>query len=126
MTHRRQVDQTGTPIPPDLIASMVSPKRVEDFIDAQSELFRHFQHATHCWLERVHAEAELFSELSSKLAAARTLPETTTLVQECTKRQMEIFAEESKRLMEDGQKFMELTARVLSKSWLPNGKDGSS
>jgi hypothetical protein len=38
---------------------------------------------------------------------------------------MEIFAQDGKRLAHDGQKFMEMEAR-LSKRWLSVGNGGSS
>jgi hypothetical protein len=41
-------------------------------------------------------------------------------------RQMEMGAEDAKRLLAAGQKFAETRARLVSKNWLANGSAGST
>lgn len=109
----------------EIVPSMLNQKQMQQLVDTQSELFRCFQHASQIWLDHFQAETDLAAEFSAKLMAARSLPQTATSVQEWTKRRMEIFAEDGKRLAHDGQKFMEMGVR-LSKSWLSVGNGGSS
>jgi hypothetical protein len=111
------------PSPREFVPSMPSQKEMQELVDAQSELFKCFQRASQVWLNHLQAEASLAAEFSAKLMAARSLPQTATSVQEWTTRQMEIFAQDGKRLAHDGQKFMEVGAR-LSKRWLSAG-DGA-
>jgi hypothetical protein len=113
------------PSPREFVPSMPSQKQMQELVDAQSELFKCFQHASQIWLDHLQAEADLAAEFSAKLMAARSLPQTAMSVQEWTTRQMEIFAQDGKRLAHDGPKFMEMGAR-LSKRWLSVGNGGSS
>jgi hypothetical protein len=109
----------------DLVPPMRNAKIMHELSDEQSELFQCFRNAIQIWLDHFQAEADLAAEFAAELMAARSLQQTTTLIQGWTRRQMEIFAEDGQRLARDGQKYMELGAR-LSKGWLSVGNGGSS
>jgi hypothetical protein len=59
----------------------------------------------------MQSQAKLGSEFVAKLTAARSIPEVATAYQEWASRQMEMAAEDAKRIFADGQKLAE-TARV--------------
>jgi hypothetical protein len=129
MTQRKQQHQEETSSFPGFVSpQIVDPRRVErmeeKLTETQAEFFRHVHSSAEFWIDRMQAEADLVSEFRTKLAAARSFPDTASSVQECTKRQMEMFAEDSKRLMDDSQKFTQIIARLLTRNWLPAGKDG--
>ena len=109
---------------PELTA--MAMKGFEGFAEAQSEFMENIREANQKLLDRMQSEAALASEFASKLAASRSLSDTTTVCQEWSKRRMELFAEDGKRLMADSQKFVEKVARLLSKGWTPNGRTGGS
>jgi hypothetical protein len=127
MTQRES--QQDTPSFPELVPpQIVDPKRMErmeeEIAEAQAEFFRYVHSSTQFWIDRMEAEADLVSEFRTKLAAARSFPDTASSVQECTKRQMEMLAEDSKRLFDDSQKFAQIMARFLSRNWLRADKNG--
>ena len=68
-------------------------------LDAFEELNRH-------WVSGVNAEAALASELFTKLAAAKSIPEAAVACQGCANRQVEILAENGRQLMATGEKMM--------------------
>jgi hypothetical protein len=76
--------------------------RVEDMINFQT------------WLARMQSEAVMTSEFVTKLAAARSFPETATVCQEWTNRCAELLAQDCQRLFADTKKVMEAGARVLA------------
>jgi hypothetical protein len=85
----------------------------------QAEFSKYLQEASKTWLARLQSEASLASQLASELAAARSLPETTTAWQHWTKRRIELFAEDSRRLLADTEKLMETGGRMFGKGWAP-------
>jgi hypothetical protein len=92
-------------------------KRVEDMIKLQAELFKYFQEVNRNWLARMQTEATLASELSAKLAAARSIPETGAACQAWANRHIQLMAEDAKRLVADTEKFMETGAHMLGNGW---------
>jgi hypothetical protein len=64
--------------------------------------------------------------LFSPQLSSQRIPETATVCQEWASRCMEMAAEDTKRLLADGQKFVETGARLLSNGWLSNGRGGST
>jgi hypothetical protein len=96
-------------------------KRVEALIEIQKELFDAFQEINQAWLARAKSEASLNSELVAKLTAARTVPETADACQECVGKRMELFVEDSRRLLADSQKIMSLGTRFLTNGSAGNG-----
>ena len=99
-------------------------RRIEEFLNARTDLLEKLQELNKQWLERVQSEANLASELASKLTAARSIPDTMTACQEWSNRRFEMMAEDGKHAFADAQKFMETGARLLSNGWWSNGKLG--
>ena len=101
-------------------------KRIEEFAEMQTELLEKLQEANRNWFDHMQSEANLASEFWTKVTAARSIPEAATTCQEWASRRMEMAAEDSKRLLADGQKFMETGSRLWPKGWLSSGGGGSS
>ena len=81
-TRTGQAEKMALPnfIPPELAA--VGQKRMEDFVAMQTELFESLMESNRKWLDRLQSQTTLISELGTKLAAARTIPETAGSIRE--------------------------------------------
>ena len=102
-------------------------KRFEEFANAYTEQFDNFQETNRQWLDRVKAEANLASESVSKLTAARSIPDATmTAYQEWSSRRLEMMAEDTKHIMDNTQKFVQTSARLLANGWRSKGTSVSS
>jgi hypothetical protein len=99
-------------------------KRMEEFVRAQSEFLEKLQQANRQWLDRIQTETAFVSEFSSKLSAARSLPEAMTACQDYTRRWFEMLAEDGEHLLADSKALMETGARLMSNGWAtkPDGK----
>jgi hypothetical protein len=128
MTQTTQADRATKPpsnmIPPELAA--MGKKRLEEFVAMQTEQLEKLQEMNQSWFDRMQSEAALASEFTTKLTAARSLPEVAAVYQEWATRHMEMAAEDGKRFLADGQKLAETGARLLSNSWQANGHGGST
>jgi len=101
--------------PADLAAE--AKRRIEEFADAQTKQLDKLQETNRLWLDRMQAEANLASEFASKLAAACSLSEAMFTCQDWGKRRVEIMAEDTKHLLDDAQTFIQIGARLLTKTW---------
>ena len=77
--------------------------RVEELVAIQTQQMERLREIGGSWLARMQSEVTLASELSARLAAARTLPDVTSAYQEWIVRHMEAAAEDSKRVMAAAQ-----------------------
>ena len=102
----------------------IGKKRVEEFVDAQTELFQKLQEMNRQWFDRAQSEANLASELASKLTAVRSIPEAMAAYQGWASRRFEMMAEDGKHLLADTQKFMEAATHLPNAS-LIKGDGGS-
>jgi hypothetical protein len=100
-------------------------KRIEDFVNTQTELLDKLQETNRQWFDRMQSEANLASEFGSKLTAARSIAEAMIACEEWATRRFEMMAEDRKHLLTDCQMFTETGARLLSKGWLPNAFSAS-
>ena len=98
-------------------------KRFETFARAQAE---QLQETNRQCFDRVQAEANLASELVSKLTAARSIPEAMTAYQEWGSRRLEMVAEDTKRLMDHTHKFIQMSAQLLANGWQSKSPNVSS
>ncbi|MGC2833589.1 MAG: hypothetical protein WA238_05230 [Methylocella sp.] len=89
-------------------------KRLEVLTKAQAEQFR--ERNRQC-LDRAQAEANLASEFVLKLAAARSIPGAVKAYQEWGSRRLEMVAEDTEHLMNDTQKFIQMSAQLLATGW---------
>jgi len=120
-SHAERTDNSSSPnlIPTEF--AEVGKKRVEEFVNTQTELFEKLQEMNRQWFDRAQSEAKLASELASKLTAARSIPDALTAYQEWTSRRFEMMAEDNKHLLADVQKFMEAATRLLPNSLFKGG-----
>ncbi len=101
-------------------------KRIEELFNANTDLVEKLEESNRQWFDRAQSEANLVSEFTSKLTAARSIPDALAACQEWGSRRFELMAEDGKHLAADTQKFMEAGARLLATGWLPNGRGGVS
>src|SRR5262245_35430399 len=92
-------------------------KQVEALVDVQRELMGIIEEVNREWASRAQDEAKLATEFAGKLSTARSIPDATAVWQQWLGRRMEIFAEDSRKIAADSQKFMAATARALSSGW---------
>ncbi len=99
-------------------------KRMEEILHAQNEFLETLQQANRQWLDRLQTETAFVSEFSSKLGAARSLPEAMSACQDYTRRWFEMMAEDGEHLLADSKALMETGTRLMSNGWAtkPDGK----
>ena len=95
----------------------MSKQRIEDFVNAQTELLEKLQESNRQWFDRMQSEANLASEFASKLTAARSIPDAMTACQEWANRRFKMMAEDREHLLSDCQKFTETGAHLLWNGW---------
>jgi len=110
---------------PAQLAAM-GKKQIDEFIKMQTELLDKLLETNRQWFDRMQLEANVASELGSKLTASRSIPDAMTAWQEWATRRFEMMAEDRKHLLTDCQIFTETGARLLSKGWLQNGSGKSA
>jgi hypothetical protein len=118
-TERTEIPPSSNLIPTEFVET--GKKRVEEFVNTQTELLEKLQEMNGQWFNRAQSEANLASELASKLTAARSIPDAMTAYQEWTSRRFEMMAEDNKHLLADVQKFMEAATRLLPNSLFKGG-----
>jgi hypothetical protein len=120
-SHAERTEKSSSPnlIPTEF--AEVGKKRVEEFVNTQTELLEKLQEMNRQWFDRAQSEANLASELASKLTAARSIPDAMAAYQAWTSRRFEMMAEDGKQLLADTQKFMEAATRLLPNSLFKGG-----
>ena len=111
--------QAGNVIPAEFVE--LGKKHVETIMKFQKDMFDALQEINQAWLARARSEANLNSELLAKLTAARTVPETADAYQQLMGKRMELLVEDSRRMISDGQKFVNLGTRLLANGSAANG-----
>jgi hypothetical protein len=125
-SHTERTEKSLSPnLRPTVFAEM-GEKRVEEFVNTQTELLERLQEMSRQWFDRAQSEANLASELGSKLTAARSVPEAMAAYQEWVSRRFEMMGEDGKHLLEDTQKFMEAATGLLPRGSLIKGGGGFS
>jgi hypothetical protein len=87
----------------------------------QSEFVNTLQDLTRDWMARATSEVELGLKLSKKLSAAHSVPDAIAAYQEWVSEEMAARSEDARRLMANGQKFMDTSTRLLSNGWMNTG-----
>jgi hypothetical protein len=119
---------TERPTLPDLFPSSVAEagvKRVEDVMGLQKQLVTYLQDVSRNWFDHMQSEAVMASELSGRLAGARSMPDVVTAWQEWTNRRMELLAQDSRQVLKGTEKLLEAGARAFADGW-PVGKSEAS
>jgi hypothetical protein len=88
-------------------------KQVEVMMELQKKFFDP-QVLSRDWAERAKVEADLATEFAEKLFLAKSMPEVASVYQEWMSRRMELFTEDSRRLVTESQKFMTAMTQLLS------------
>jgi hypothetical protein len=91
--------------------------QTEGMLNFQKELVETYEQVSRAWLDRVQSEAELWSRLGAKLTTTRSVPEAMEAYQKCFAEQMQMTAEDGKRLVEDCQKIAQKFAGSLGSRW---------
>lgn len=86
----------------------------------QKDLLEACEEASRAWLARVESELGLWSELASKLTAARSVPEVMEAYAKSVSQRMQMTADDARRLFDDCQKVTQKITQSLSKGW-PSG-----
>lgn len=130
MTQREaRSERTEKSSPPNLVPAdfaAMGKKRMNEWVNAQSDLLNKLQETNRQWFERMQSEARLASEFASKLTAARSIPDAMTACQEWTNRRFELMTEDSKHLLADTQKFIETGARLMYNGSLSSRSDAGA
>ena len=123
MASTDRVAKLSSPSPGTSVFSESAKAHVEGLARAHNELFDKFSQSGQKWADRLQEEVHLFTELGTKLTAARSIPEVAAAYQSYADHRVEKAGEDAKRLMEDGQAFLESGARLWFNNW---SRDASS
>jgi hypothetical protein len=95
----------------------VGKEQTEAMLKMQKELIDAYEQASRAWLERVKSEVDLWSELASKLASTRSVPEALEAYQACAAQRMQMATEDGRRLADECQASMQKIVRSMSGGW---------
>lgn len=96
-------------------------EQTEAMLNVQKELLDSYEQASRAWLARVKSEADLWSELATRLTATRSVPEAVEAYQAWIARRMEMAAEDGRRITEECQEILQKFTRLRS-----NGPGGTT
>ncbi len=91
----------------------IGKKRAEALFEAQNELLIAFENLNRDWANRASAEATLASDATVKLLTARSIPDAANICQEWMGKRMDLWAQDSRWLWSDSEKFMQAGTRLL-------------
>ena len=80
----------------------------------QKELLSGYEKANRDWVARVQSEVAMWSELATKLAAARSVPEALEAYSKCVSQRMQMAAEDGRRLFDESQQITQKLTRTLT------------
>ena len=106
--------------------SAMGKKRMEEFAKAQTEILDQVRAVNQQWMERLQYQANLAARVAAQLATSHSIPEAMSIYREWTSQQLEIMANDGKHLLEDTQKLIGASARLLSNGWTPDWTGVSS
>jgi histone H3/H4 len=92
-------------------------EQTEATFKIQKDVLEAYDEASRAWLARVQSEVDLWSQLATKLAATRSIPEALSAYQESVAQRMQMAAEDGKRLSDDCREIMSKIASSLPKGW---------
>jgi len=123
--HSERSEKSALPTMTPAGFAAMGKKRIDQFTKAQTELLDKLRETNQQWIERMQSEANLASEFTAKLAAARSIPDALTVCQEWTSRRFEMMAEDGRHLLADTQAFMEMAARLMPNGGWPSSRPGA-
>jgi hypothetical protein len=95
-------------------------EQTEATFKIQKDVLEAYEEASRAWLARVQSEVDLWSQLATKLATTRSIPEALGAYQESVAQRMQMAAEDGKRLSDECREIMGKIAGSLPKGW-PTG-----
>ena len=104
----------------------VGKKKMDEFAKAQTEILDQVRAVNQQWMERLQYQANLAARVAAQLATAHSIPEAMSIYREWTSQQLEIMANDGKHLLEDTQKLIGASARLMSNGWTPDWTGVSS
>lgn len=96
-------------------------ERAEAALSLQKELLEAYEEAGRAWLARVQSEVTLWSELASKLAATRSVPEAIEAYSKSVSQRMQMTAEDGQRLFNECQQITQKITKSLGNTWPRTG-----
>lgn len=87
---------------------------VDSIIDLQKQALEYAAELNQVWTARAQSESKLVTDLMAKLAGARSIPDAASAWQECLQRQIQLNAEDTRRLLEQNRKFMRMSAEAFT------------
>jgi hypothetical protein len=97
-------------------------ERAETAMNLQKELMQAYEQASRAWLERVQTELSLWTDLASKLTATRSLPDAIEAYTKTVSRQIQMTAEDGKRLLDNAQQVTDKITKALGNDWPRQGR----
>ncbi len=122
-------ERTQNALPINLLPTdfaVAAKERIESFVNAQSDLWSTLQEASRQWSDRMQQEANVASDLASKLTSVRSMSDAMTAYQDYASRRFEMMVDDTKHVVNDTQKLMQLGARFLTNGWLSKGAGTST
>jgi|SRR5215475_183424 len=95
----------------------VGKEQTDAMVGMQKDVIDAYEQASRAWLARVKSEVDLWSELATKLAGTRSVPEALEAYQKCAAERMQMAAEDGRRMTDDCQKIMQKITGSLSNGW---------
>jgi hypothetical protein len=86
-------------------------------LQAQSEFIKTLGEIGRQWVMCTTAEVEIGLKLSKKLTAAHSVPDAMSAYQEWLSDEINARAEDTRRFMTNGQRFMDSSARLFSNNF---------
>jgi hypothetical protein len=84
-------------------------QRAQQAAATQKELLDAYEQATRHWIDRAQSEMTLWTNLGSKLATTRSVPEAYEAFGKCVSQQMKMTSEDAQRLLND---YQQMTQKV--------------
>jgi len=91
--------------------------QTEATLALQKELADTYEQIGRAWLARVKSEADLWSDLATKMSSIRSAPDALGAYQQCVAQRMQLVVDDGRRLLEDSQKIMSTITRAMSNGW---------
>jgi hypothetical protein len=110
MIHRKTDVELGEPL--RIFTREMSQAHSAD--PPASEFFNILRENSRNWTGRASIEIQLRLKLTKNLSAAHSVPDAITAYQQWLDEEMCAYAEDARRLMSDGQKFINASSRLLS------------
>jgi hypothetical protein len=101
-------------------------RQIDEFAEVQAQLLDQIRQANQQWVERLQYQANLASKVATQLAAVHSIPEAMSIYREWTSEQFEMMANDGKHFLDDTQKLIGASARLLSSGWMSNWTGVSS